>query len=105
MTLAGSFAWDRLCIALFAPRIFASQLHELASLRPSDATDPEPDERRPKWNTTSSQPSNVGLRPGALRTRTPRFLTTRRAARNANPGRCALATTRWLTPRYGLWVW
>ena len=26
VTLLGSFAWDRLCLAVFAPRIFASQL-------------------------------------------------------------------------------
>ena len=42
-----------------------------ASMRHSDATDTDPDDRRPKWNTTSLHPSNVGPRPGALRTRTP----------------------------------
>lgn len=36
VTLVGSFVWDRLCVALFAPRIFAAQLTELASLRLSD---------------------------------------------------------------------
>merc|ERR1719198_2877842 len=35
-TLGGSFLWDRLCLAIFAPRIFASQIRELASLRLSD---------------------------------------------------------------------
>ena len=35
-TLLGSFAWDRLCVAIFAPRIFGAQLQELASLRLSD---------------------------------------------------------------------
>ena len=35
-TLLGSLAWDRLCVAIFAPRIFAAQVAELASLRPSD---------------------------------------------------------------------
>ena len=35
-TLLGSFAWDRLCLALFAPRLFAAQLKELSELRPAD---------------------------------------------------------------------
>merc|ERR1719231_1364529 len=36
VTLVGSFVWDRLCVAIFAPRIFASQLNELYSLSISD---------------------------------------------------------------------
>ena len=32
ITLLGSLFWDRLCVAIFAPRIFKSQLNELASL-------------------------------------------------------------------------
>ena len=36
MTLVGSLLWDRLCVALFAPRIFAAQLHELRSLSLAD---------------------------------------------------------------------
>jgi cation-transporting ATPase 13A1 len=35
-TLAGSFAWDRLCVALFAPRIFRAQLRELFALSLGD---------------------------------------------------------------------
>ena len=35
-TLLGSLLWDRLCVALFAPRIFGAQLKELASLRLGD---------------------------------------------------------------------
>lgn len=35
-TLIGSFVWDRLCLAIFAPSIFASQLREFAALRASD---------------------------------------------------------------------
>ena len=42
-----------------------------ASMRQADDTDTDPDDRRPKCTTTSLQPSNVGLRPGALRTRMP----------------------------------
>ena len=33
VTLFGSLLWDRLCVALFAPRIFRSQIKELLSLR------------------------------------------------------------------------
>ena len=40
-------------------------------MRHSDDTDTDPDDRRPKWNTTSPQLSNVGFSPGALTTRTP----------------------------------
>merc|ERR1719198_352478 len=36
VTLVGSLAWDRLCVAIFAPRIFAAQMHESASLKLSD---------------------------------------------------------------------
>ena len=36
VTLIGSLLWDRLCVALFAPRIFAAQMRELASLSLSD---------------------------------------------------------------------
>ena len=36
VTLVGSFVWDRLCLAIFAPHIFMSQIRELASLRFSD---------------------------------------------------------------------
>jgi len=36
VTLVGSLLWDRLCLAIFAPAIFKSQLSELASLRLSD---------------------------------------------------------------------
>ena len=35
-TLVGSLIWDRLMVAIFAPRIFAAQLKELASLSLSD---------------------------------------------------------------------
>ena len=40
-TLVGSLLWDRLMVALFAPRIFAAQLKELASLSLSDFWGPD----------------------------------------------------------------
>ena len=36
ITLLGGLVWDRLCLAVFAPQIFASQMREAASLRLSD---------------------------------------------------------------------
>jgi len=36
VTLLGSLTWDRLCVAIFAPRIFESQLDELRALSLSD---------------------------------------------------------------------
>jgi len=36
VTLVGSLAWDRTCVAIFAPRIFASQLDEIRALRLAD---------------------------------------------------------------------
>ena len=36
VTLLGSLLWDRLCVAVFAPRIFRSQIKELLSIRVSD---------------------------------------------------------------------
>jgi cation-transporting ATPase 13A1 len=36
VTLLGAFVWDRLCLAIFAPQIFRSQLREAASLSLSD---------------------------------------------------------------------
>ena len=41
VTLAGSFVWDRLCLALFAPRIFASQIAELRALSAADFWGPK----------------------------------------------------------------
>ena len=35
-TLLGAFVWDRLCLAIFAPQIFRSQLREAATLTLSD---------------------------------------------------------------------
>merc|ERR1740124_1681077 len=35
-TLLGSLAWDRLCVALFAPQIFAAQVAEIMALRLGD---------------------------------------------------------------------
>ncbi|KAL3925561.1 MAG: hypothetical protein SGPRY_003614 [Prymnesium sp.] len=40
-TLIGSLLWDRLCVAIFAPRIFSSQLDELRSLSVSDFWGPD----------------------------------------------------------------
>jgi hypothetical protein len=40
-TLLGSFVWDRLCVAVFAPRIFHSQIKELRSLSISDFWGPD----------------------------------------------------------------
>jgi len=37
MSLAGTFIWDRLCIALFAPRIFKATLDEAKALTLADA--------------------------------------------------------------------
>ena len=54
-----------------------------ASIRHSDDTATDPDDRRPRWNTTSPQLSNVGFRPGVLRTRTP--LTVCAAKRTLRP--------------------
>jgi len=40
VTLVGSFAWDRLCLALFAPTLFAAQLAEFRSLSMADFVGP-----------------------------------------------------------------
>ena len=48
MTLVGSFVWDRICLALFAPRLFAAQLKELSELRAADFV-------------SDKTPRNVGL--------------------------------------------
>ena len=48
VTLLGSFVWDRLCLAIFAPRLFAAQLKELAELRAADFV-------------SDKTPRNVGL--------------------------------------------
>ena len=41
VTLLGSFAWDRLCVAAFAPQILAAQLREAAALRVGDFWGPK----------------------------------------------------------------
>merc|ERR1711998_68588 len=38
-TLFGTLLWDRLCVSVFAPRIFESQLDELRALSTSDFWD------------------------------------------------------------------
>jgi len=52
-TLVGSFVWDRLCVAVFAPRVFASQVDEIRSLSISDF-----------WGPNSSK--HVGMAVAAL---------------------------------------
>jgi len=37
-SLVGTFVWDRVCTALFAPRIFRAQLQSAAALSLSDLT-------------------------------------------------------------------
>lgn len=39
-TLLGTFAWDRLCLAVFAPRIARAQLEELSALSLADLWGP-----------------------------------------------------------------
>merc|ERR1719502_229533 len=50
ITLLGSLLWDRLCVALFAPRIFAAQMRELASLSLGDFWGPN----SPKYVLTAA---------------------------------------------------
>ena len=37
ISIAGTFLWDRLCVALFAPKIFRAMLDEVLSSKPTDA--------------------------------------------------------------------
>lgn len=37
VSILGTFLWDRLCVALFAPKIFRAMLDEALASKPSDA--------------------------------------------------------------------